>query len=207
MDVMDMQFIQRPLSASMLMGDQGSQRTIQAINQLCNVTASTVYSDAGLAHMNMVQTSINNIVSKLVTANDILRSVTDFRPITQADQLCYVPAPMQIPILTMPEIRQLHQSGQIFGFGIPVDAVPEEDVYGRLINNGKVEVTSTKDHPEDVYQTWEWRTDDPELSFSDLDNIESTRRFLREFLEAQSRAGGDQLDPTDYPNQMNVRIK
>lgn len=207
MDVLDLQFIQRPLSASMLMGDQGSQRTLQALNQLCNVTASTVYSDAGLAHMNMVQTSINNIVSKLVTANDILRSVTDFRPITQPDQLCYIPNPMQIPILCMPEIRELHKAGKIFGFGIPVNAVPEEDIYGRLINNGKVEVTSLKDNPEDVYQTWEWRTDDPELSFSDLDNIESTRIFLREFLAEQMKAGGDQLDPTDYPNQMNVKIK
>ena len=157
--------------------------------------------------MNMVQDSINNIVTKLVTANDMLRSITDFRAITETDQLCYIPEPMQLPILCMPEIRTLHQEGAIYGFGVPVGAVPEEDIYGRLIDNGKAVVESLKDNPEEVYQTWIWNTSDPELSFSDLDNIESTRRFLREFLENQAASGDKQLDPTDFPNEMSVKLK
>lgn len=205
MQVLDLQFIQRPLSASLLMGDQGSQRTLQALNQLCNVTAGTVYSEAGMMHMNMVQESINNIVSKLITAKDMLSSISDLRAITCADQLCYIPEPMQLPILCMPEIRELHQQGKIFGFGIPIDAVPKEDVYGRLINNGRVEIVGYKDNPEEIYQTWEYSTEDPDLSFSDLDNIESTRRFLKEFL-AQQTSEDAQLDPTSYPDQI-VKLK
>ena len=157
--------------------------------------------------MQMVQQSINNIVSKLVTANDMLRSVTDFRPITEPEQLCYVPEPMWLPILTMPEIRDLHQAGKIYGFGVPADAVPEEDVYARMINNGSVEIVSYKDNPEEIYQEWTMCTDDPELSWSDLDNIEATRNFIRGMLKRQSRSG-DQLDPTDYPNKfIDVKIK
>lgn len=204
---MDLQVLQRPLSAGILMGDQGSTRTIQAINSLYNTTGAAVYSEAGQAHYDMVQQSITNIVRKLVTANDMLRSITDYRAITEPDQLCYVPETMWLPILTMPEIRELHQAGKIYGFGVPVDAVPQEDVYGRLINNGRVEIVGYKDNPDEIYQEWTMYTDDPELSWSDLDNIEASRNFIRGMLAEQSRSG-DQLDPTDYPNKfIDVKIK
>ena len=204
---MDLQVLQRPLSAGILMGDQGSTRTIQAINSLYNTTGAAVYSEAGQAHYDMVQQSITNIVRKLVTANDMLRSITDYRAITEPDQLCYVPETMWLPILTMPEIRELHQAGKIYGFGVPVDAVPQEDVYGRLINNGRVEIVGYKDNPDEIYQEWTMYTDDPELSWSDLDNIEASRNFIRGMLAEQGRSG-DQLDPTDYPNKfIDVKIK
>lgn len=207
MITMDLQVLQRPLSAGILMGDQGSTRTIQAINSLYNTTGAAVYSEAGQAHYDMVQQSITNIVRKLVTANDMLRSITDYRAITEPDQLCYVPETMWLPILTMPEIRELHQAGKIYGFGVPVDAVPQEDVYGRLINNGRVEIVGYKDNPDEIYQEWTMYTDDPELSWSDLDNIEASRNFIRGMLAEQSRSG-DQLDPTDYPNKfIDVKIK
>lgn len=207
MITMDFQVLQRPLSAGMLMGDMGSMRTVQAINNLYNQTGAAVYSEAGQAHMQMVQQSINNIVSKLVTANDMLRSITDYKAITEPEQLCYVPEPMWLPILTMPEIRELHQAGKIYGFGVPVDAVPQEDVYGRMINNGRVEIVGYKDNPDEIYQEWSMCTDDPELSWSDLDNIEATRNFIRDMLNRQS-GSGDQLDPTDYPNKfIDVKIK
>lgn len=207
MITMDLQVLQRPLSAGILMGDQGSTRTIQAINSLYNTTGAAVYSEAGQAHYDMVQQSITNIVRKLVTANDMLRSITDYRAITEPDQLCYVPETMWLPILTMPEIRELHQAGKIYGFGVPVDAVPQEDVYGRLINNGRVEIVGYKDNPDEIYQEWTMYTDDPELSWSDLDNIEASRNFIRGMLAEQGRSG-DQLDPTDYPNKfIDVKIK
>ena len=179
MITMDLQVVQRPLSAGILMGDQGSMRTVQSINNLYNTTGAAVYSEAGQAHLEMVQQSINNIVRKLVTANDMLRSITDYRAITKPDQLCYVPEPMWLPILTMPEIRELHQAGKIYGFGVPADAVPQEDIYGRLINNGRVEIVGYKDNPDEIYQEWTMYTDDPELSWSDLDNIEATRNFIK----------------------------
>ena len=206
MQILDLQVIQRPLSAGTLMGDTGSMRTVQAINSLYNVTGGTVYSEAGATHMSMVQQSIDNIVGKLMTANDMLRSITDFRVISEPDQLCYVPEPMQIPILCMPEIRELHKAGRIYGFGIPYDAVPEEDVYERMINNGRVEIVSYKDNPEEIYQEWTWNSDDPELSFSDLDNIEATRNFIREMLRTQEKP----LDPTGYPDMISseeIKIK
>lgn len=207
MITMDLQVLQRPLSAGILMGDQGSMRTIQSINSLYNTTGAAVYSEAGQAHYEMVQQSISNIVRKLVTANDMLRSITDYRAITEPDQLCYVPETMWLPILTMPEIRELHQAGKVYGFGVPVDAVPKEDVYGRLINNGRVEIVGYKDNPEEIFQEWTMYTDDPELSWSDLDNIEASRTFIRGMLAEQSRSG-DQLDPTDYPNKfIEVKIK
>lgn len=206
MQVLDIQVIQRPLSAGMLMGDAGSMRTVQAINSLYNVTGGTVYSEAGAAHAAMVQQSIDSIVGKLMTANDMLRSITDFRAITEAEQLCYVPQPMQLPILCMPEIRELHQAGRIYGFGVPVDAVPEEDVYERMINNGRVEIVSYKDNPDEIFQEWTWSSSDPELSFSDLDNIEATRNFIREMLKTQEKP----LDPTGYPDLISdkeIKIK
>lgn len=207
MIVCEMQSLQRPLSASLLMGDQGSARTVQALNELSNSAGGMVYSEAGIQHMHMVQASIDQVVSKLMTAQDMLRSVTDYKPITTPEQLCYVQEPMQLPILCMPEIREMHQAGQIFGFGIPPEAVPEEDVYGRLINNGKVEVLGLKEHPGDIYQEWTFKTDDPDISWSDLDNIQSTRDFVREFLAKQKAEGGNMIDPTDYPNSFNVTIK
>lgn len=208
MEIADVQTICQPLSAGMLMGDQGSTRTIQAINDMYGVNAGTVYSEAGSQHYLMVQQSIDNIVSKLITANDLLRTVSDFKQILDREQLCYVPEPMQLPILTMPEIRELHQQGKLYGFGVPADAVPDEDVYGRMINSGRVSIVGYDDNPEEIYRTFEWNSSDPELSLAELENIRATREFISEMLQTQREAGGDQLDPTDYPNKfIEVKIK
>jgi len=208
MEVADIQTICQPLSAGMLMGDQGSSRTVQAINEMYGVSAGMVYSEAGTRHYQMVQQSIDNIVGKLVTASQLLRTVTEFKQINNLEQLCYVPEPMQLPILTMPEIRELHQQGKLYGFGIPADAVPDEDIYGRMINNGSANIVGYDDNPDEIYRVWEWNSEDPDLSFAELENIRTTREFVTEMLSAQRKAGGDQLDPTDYPNKfIDVTIK
>ena len=208
MHFVDIQFLQSPVSPALLMGDYGSQKTVQAINNLCNSAGGTVYSDQGLQHMTFFHDTMNNIVQNVISTESILRSLNEYRAITDQEQLCYVHPMMQLPIVCMPEIRKLHKEGLVYGFGIPVDAVPEEDVYGRLISNGEVVVESVKENPEDIYQEWIHRTDDPVLSESELDNIQTTRKFIREFLAKQEKQKDQvKLDPTDYPNPFNAIIK
>jgi len=127
-----------------------------------------------------------NIIGSVLGGNRII-------PITEEDMLRTIPTCMHMPILQYAPMKKLFDQGRIFGFGY--DFVPEEDPYGRLINNGTCEdVLASLDENDEITLTWEWRSDDPDLSFEEIDAIEETRNFIDRFL-AESN-----MDPTDYGN-------
>lgn len=127
-----------------------------------------------------------NIIGSVLGGNRII-------PITEEDMLRAIPTCMHMPILQYAPVKKLFDQGRIFGFGY--DYVPDEDPYGRLINNGTCfDVLDNMDENDEITLTWEFRSDDPELSFEDLDAIEETRNFIDKFLLESN------LDPTDYGN-------
>jgi hypothetical protein len=104
-----------------------------------------------------------------------------------------IPTCMQEGILAFEPIKTLFEQHRIFGFGF--ESAPEEDVYGRLINNGRIDdIAEAMDKDGMVEFEWTWKSTDPDYTFEDLDNMEATREWLEKFLEETN------IDPTDYPN-------
>lgn len=122
-------------------------------------------------------------------------------PITSEEALYEVPQSMQLPILMYEPVRQLLEEGRISGYDIDPANLPDEDVYGRLVNNGKVELTQ-----DEINEfTWEWRTDDPELTEEDLEAIEQTRGWIDSWLLNEMQPGGEYRDPTDPSNKISKK--
>jgi hypothetical protein len=120
-------------------------------------------------------------------------------PITSVEAMYDVPKSMQLPILMYEPVRTLLQEGRISGYDIDPANLPDEDVYGRLINNGRVVIG------EDEFMTWEWKTDDPNLTEEDLEAIELTRGWIDSWLVNEMKPGGDYRDPTDPSNKISKK--
>lgn len=117
----------------------------------------------------------------------------EYRPIISEEDLKAIPACMHDAIMRYAPVKKLFDQSRIFGFGW--DYVPEEDCYGRLLKNGYVaDVQEAMDDEGYVEFVYEFRSDDPDLSYEELDMIEETRNYIDWIMENTN------YDPTDYPN-------
>lgn len=146
------------------------------------------------------------INDQLSVANRALESVrqavmfpNEFVAIQSIDDLYDVAPCMQEAIVMYRPVRDLLSDGRISGYGINPANLPEEDVYGRLINNGKTDSIDKKE------LEWYWRTDDPKLTEAELEAIEQTRGWIDKFLLEQMEVGGDWKDPTDPANTISKK--
>lgn len=144
---------------------------------------------------------VENIIQPIRDIGNTLRNIINITEyddrviaITEEEMLKCIPTSMHMPILTYAPMKKLFDEGRIFGFGY--EYVPEEDVYGRLISNGTVEhvLDNISDEGEIIFN-YEFRGDDPELSFDELQSIRETREFIDWILE------NTDYDPTDYDNR------
>jgi hypothetical protein len=88
---------------------------------------------------------------------------------------------MHMPILMHAPVKDLFERGLIDGYGYDPTHLPEEDVYGRLIDNGRVSTWYDGPKLPDTFRTIH-RSDDPDLTPAELDHIEMTRNFIDTFL-------------------------
>ena len=122
--------------------------------------------------------------------------------LTSIDAMREVPPCMKLPIVTYEPIRQLLEAGRISGFGIDPRFLPEEDVYGRLIDNGKVKIDK---NTKEVEFSWHWKSDDPKLTENDLEAIDQTREWIDNWLYNEMKPGGSYTDPTDPSNLISKK--
>lgn len=126
--------------------------------------------------------------------------------IDSPEMLENVPACMQIGILTMPRVRELLNEGLIYGWGIEPEHLPEEDVVGRLVENGTWRYNDPRhpdpEHIEQGLLKYEYRSDDPMYTVDELRILRSSRDWVDDFLTEQlcDEEGG--MDITDLPNRM-----
>jgi len=146
------------------------------------------------------------INEQLASANQALAQVrqavlcpNEYVAIQSIDDLYNVAPCMQEAIVMYRPVRELLEDGRISGYGINPSNLPDEDVYDRLINNGKTDTTTKKE------LEWYWRTDDPKLTEADLEAIEQTRGWIDRFLLEQMEVGGDWKDPTDPANTISKK--
>lgn len=146
------------------------------------------------------------INEQLASANQALAQVrqqvlcpNEFVTIQSIDDLYNVAPCMQEAIVMYRPVRELLEDGRISGYGINPDNLPSEDVYGRLIDNGRTDTVTKKE------LEWYWRTDDPKLTEAELEAIEQTRGWIDRFLLEQMEVGGGWKDPTDPSNTISKK--
>lgn len=126
-----------------------------------------------------------------------------FYPITSLEALQEGPPPcMWVPILMYPPIMELLKDEKICGYGFDPNTFPEvdPDPYGRLINNGTIQLfndntTFTDKNDPDAFWVEEvYTTYDPKVTDEELMALEKTRKFLDAFMAAEDTM---YLDPTN----------
>lgn len=105
-------------------------------------------------------------------------SYADMRNIAKANHL---------NMLTYAPIRKLHREGRVSGWGYDPESVPDEDIIGRMINNGRSWVNLDGSYHIQFYR----HSDDLPYTRDQLDKFEMQRLMVEMCLENTS------LDPTD----------
>ena len=192
------------LDIGALLGTSGRSELIQEINSHCGGgsffgSEMDPYRDSYNVFMQTIVEPIRQARTGLQQVSSSLNKVDQYRSITNLEELERgIPPCMRMGILTYAPIRKQLEEERIDGFGIKAEDLPDEDVYGRLISNGQVEIhSSTLDKDGKIDVKWEFSTDDPEITRDELDMLEDTRTFIDKFMSDEDTK---YLDFTDYPN-------
>ena len=182
-----------------LFGSSGSDSLLRQINE--GMQGSNFFGGTTDYLAKARSVFVENIIQPIRDIGNTLRNIINITEyddriisITEEDMLKCIPTSMHMPILTYAPVKKLFDEGRIFGFGY--DYVPEEDTYGRLINNGTVEhVLDVISDEGEITFNYEFKGSDPDLSFDELQSIRETREFIDWILD------NTDYDPTDYSNR------
>lgn len=116
-----------------------------------------------------------------------------FRILETMEDFQSIPPCMELAILMYEPVLQGVREGRLDGFGYDVNSLPDEDVFGRLIENFTCEDVAAASDAEGYYKvSGTLYSDDPDLSDDDLFAIQRTRDYIRRvILDKTDR------DPTD----------
>lgn len=188
-------------SVGMLTGTTGAAQMLEAINASYGPTSyfdsvHNPYRDIAERWHREVLAPLQATANQLTVVGAALFSPDRIVPLLRLEDFAHVPASMHLAILTHAPVRRLLEQGRIDGFGYAPEHLPDEDVHGRLINNGRVSDILAHVDPATGYAplVWHWKCDDPELSIEEIDYIEQTRRTVDRLLAETD------YDPTCYPN-------
>lgn len=117
------------------------------------------------------------------------------RPCTTLKSLRTLPPCMYKSILSMPVLYDLFREGRVQGWGeLTYEDIKGEDKrYKRLLEtNGSMTIMPGYEDPEqEDTLTWVWKTDDPDLTAQQIEDIRATRQYIEDLMATT------QLDPTD----------
>ena len=186
-----------------ILGTSVDSFIVDSINNAIQTTTSAVSNISSFIE-DARKKFINNIVEPIKKNFGIykkinLDDVNKILPIISEEDLFNIPPAMHLPILMYEPIKELLKQERIEGWGYEYNNLPKEDVYGRLIDNGKIEDVMTNLKEEKIGKetkhyiefNYKWNSEDPDLDFDEIDYIEQTRKFLDEFLKSS------RLDPTN----------
>ncbi len=187
--------------AGMLFGNRGNQAIVDSINSRWSTTGvifgsdndpfADRFADFNRAYINVARDTIdllNETYSFIMDRNIIV-------PINSQKALMAVPECMQRNILTYEPIRNMFEDGRISGWDVDPTTLPDEDVVGRMLNNGYMGPDPfTGEVPDEV--TWHWKDTDPNYTYDELELLAEARGYVDSFIADQLGLEGDMLDPT-----------
>ena len=199
-------------SLGSLLGTSASADVLSYLNNQYGSQNGVIFGQPGDPLMDRFHNLMNLVQTKLIDTNQMIQQTTiavtnpcQIQAITSEEQLYNTPVSMQLPILMYAPIRELFEQDRIYGYGFCKENLPQEDVFGRLIDNGKVTLNQNfyADGKIPDYMEEHWESTDPKLTFDELDAIEETREWVLQYLRAQMREGGEMRDPTDPSNKIS----
>ena len=209
MRVLSLITLPQSIPMQLMTGQAGHQAVLEELNATWRNAGSGVifgsddpFESRFQAFSDMLGKKIETVKNTVLKAVETICCPNKFQEIGCEEDLHHVPACMFIPILTDPFIRPIFESGRLDGWGVTAEKLPDEDVYGRLINNGRID-TGAEDYTRDKMMTWVVYNDDPDVTREDLDLVEYARGFCSSFLKKQMSDDGEELDFTNLPNRMS----
>ena len=195
-----------PLGAY-LGGNYGQQAVLDKLDSVWNTNGSgvlfgqSVWGDRYAAFTQTITARDNEAFHAVERTLDVTLRPNKILPIESLEDLEQVPPCMYQAILTMPQMRKLYDEGMIRGWGVEPQDLPQEDVVGRLLENGSFS-TLDPNYDREAPISWTFRSGDPIYNFDELSLLRSSREWIAEELERQLSEDGDNLDLTDVPNRM-----
>ena len=187
-------------SAGSLLGTTGTREIIDELNTSLGLNSSFF---GGVEDIFRTQRSalLDNTLNPILRANQVVEVATNklfnndvIRPIVCEDDLLNIPPCMHLAILTMPRVKSLLEEERIDGFGVDPKLLPDDDMYGRLISNGRVDdLLDSMDKNGEVIFHWDFYEGDVELTEEELDYIEESRKYINNLLDKTI------YDPTCFP--------
>lgn len=192
------------LSLGAMLGTSGSQDLINNINSRCG--GGSFFSEIADPFRQGFQNFMTQIVEPIRKVETALHSTAKalfckdvYRPITSIKDLEKgVPPCMFSSIVYHAPVRKLLEEERIDGWGIKADDLEEGDIYANVLENGHVRFdSSTLDKNGEITIHFKESTEDPEVTYEDVQAIRATREFLDEFMSDEITSA---IDPTAYPN-------
>lgn len=162
-----------------------------------------VFGDRYRAFTEMVTARDKEVVAIVEKSVRTVLNPNVIVPIESQKDLENVPQCMYMPILTYAPVRKLFDQGMLDGWGVKWEDLPQEDVVGRMIENGSFHSDNEewmKDPESGV--SYVVKTGDPDYTIQQLMDIQTTREFIDTWLEDQMSPDGDHLDLTDLTRTM-----
>lgn len=200
---------QGAINVGALLGTAATSTLYKKINEKLGIANSYFGSEADpmrMGYQNFMTSVVNPIQmnnQRFIQANVTISKPDIFQPILSLGELMGVPPCMHVPILQYRPVLDLLKEGRIDGYGYDPNSFPEDDVYDRLINNGKVllytgdEVFKDPENPNMFVAKSEFRSYDPKLTEGELTAVELTRAFIDKFLEDPETSHLDPTNPTE----------
>lgn len=198
-----------PFSSGSLLGTSGNSAILKQMAAEASHMAISHFGserdpirEGQLAFTAQITEPIRRMASQLQQTRTAVQLEDRILPITNIKELERgVPSCMWMHILTDPPIRDLVRESRIDAWGLKDQDLPEEDVAGRLINNGRADLVKgapcwDKTDPDSFWTTEIYASDDPRFTDDELVFLEQTREFFENFLLDPDT---EYLDPTDYP--------
>ena len=139
------------------------------------------FEDRFVRPMDAAAITLERVVNRLVNPDR-------WRALTTIDDFRSIPPSMELMLVTYGPMRELLREGRIDGFGYDPDTLPDEDLYGRLVDNYRCEnVLEAMDDEGRYTVTGHHRSTDPELSADDRRATWLTRRAIDRLMSETNR--------------------
>jgi len=208
--ISSLQDIDNVPSLSAMIGNVNAPAVLEQINAKWgnNTVAfgmpSNPFNDNYHHFMNLVNKQLANTDKIVMATVNAVINPNQYRPIQSETDLILTPPCMQLPLLMMPQMYDLAVENKIWAWGYDTSTLLKEDVYGRIINNGRIEWDPRDPSTCPEYITWEFKQDDPDLSDEEWEAIEKSRKYLSDWLETEMGKDGSRRDPTDLSNVISI---
>lgn len=180
-------------SLGILLGTRASSDVFNTIN--ANGHASLFGSDYAHMHQDFYERHVrpvNSLNFELERTVNMIMNPDRFRILNTMDDFKSIPTCMEMAILCFEPVRSLAMHGQVEAFGYNPDTLPEEDMFGRLIDNFTCEDVGEVADNEGYYTvSGTLYSDDLDMSDDELYAVRRTREFIRDKI-----LNGTDLDPT-----------